>query len=96
MVEWKALQTRTECARIGARLMMTILDRLIVAAMVLASLLAVTIRVTRADDIRVTTGERQPGVTFYDIGGSIWGGSQFVATRDGLYFNGRPRSQCVL
>jgi hypothetical protein len=43
MVEWKALQTRTECARIGARLMMTILDRLIVAAMVLASLLAVTI-----------------------------------------------------
>jgi hypothetical protein len=41
-------------------------------------------------DIRVTIVEVPHGVT-YDLGGTIWGGSQFTFARNGaLFFNGRP------
>jgi hypothetical protein len=54
------------------------------------------------NDIRVTVSERQRGQTTFDVGGSIIGGSQFVATHrfagyvplpPSLSMNGRP---CVL
>ena len=44
------------------------------------------------NDIRVTETVNQPGIVNYDLGGTIWGGSQFALDieRGILYFNGRP------
>jgi hypothetical protein len=49
-------------------------------------------RVWQCNDIRVTETVNQPGVVNYDLGGTIWGGSNFTLniTRGDLYFNGRP------
>ena len=52
-------------------------------------------RVWQCNDIRVTATGPQPGVTVYDLGGTIWGGSQFTLVPGkglelDLYFNGRP------
>jgi hypothetical protein len=43
------------------------------------------------NDIRVTETVNQPGIVNYDLGGTIWGGSQFALDieRGILYFNGR-------
>lgn len=47
--------------------------------------------VWQCNDIRVTQTVNQPGIINYDLGGTIWGGSQFALNlRNGdLYFNGR-------
>jgi hypothetical protein len=49
-------------------------------------------RVWQCNDIRVTETVNQPGIVNYDLGGTIWGGSQFALDiqRGNLYFNGRP------
>ena len=49
-------------------------------------------RIWQCNDIRVTETVMQPGIVNYDLGGTIWGGSQFTLniTRGDLYFNGRP------
>jgi hypothetical protein len=45
----------------------------------------------QCNDIRVTVTMRDPNVIEYDLGGTIWGGSQFAKPLNGpLYFNGRP------
>jgi hypothetical protein len=46
----------------------------------------------QCNDIRVTETVNQPGIVHYDLGGTIWGGSQFVLnlTNGALFFNGRP------
>jgi hypothetical protein len=51
-------------------------------------------RIWQCNDIRVTETVNEPGVIHYDLGGTIWGGSQFVLdiNRNALYFNGR---QCL-
>ena len=48
-------------------------------------------RAWQSNDIRVTEIVNQPGIVSYDIGGMIWGGSQFTLNieRGDLYFNGR-------
>jgi len=48
-------------------------------------------RIWQCNDIRVTETVMQPGVVNYDLGGTIWGGSQFTLNieRGYLYFNGR-------
>jgi hypothetical protein len=48
-------------------------------------------RIWQCNDIRVTETVNQPGIVNYDLGGTIWGGSQFTLnlTQDTLYFNGR-------
>jgi hypothetical protein len=50
--------------------------------------------VWQCNDIRLTITERPEG-TYYDLGGSIWGGSQFLFTlgpayEPKLFMNGRP------
>jgi hypothetical protein len=49
-------------------------------------------RVWQCNDIRVTETVMQPGVVTYDLGGTIWGGSQFTLNiqQGALFFNGRP------
>ena len=49
-------------------------------------------RIWQCNDIRVTETVNQPGTVNYDLGGTIWGGSQFTLNfeRGDLYFNGRP------
>jgi hypothetical protein len=49
-------------------------------------------RIWQCNDIRVTETLLQPGVVNYDLGGTIWGGSQFTLNiqQGYLYFNGRP------
>ena len=49
-------------------------------------------RIWQCNDIRVTETVSQPGIANYDLGGTIWGGSQFMLNfnRGELYFNGRP------
>jgi hypothetical protein len=49
-------------------------------------------RVWQCNDIRVTETVLQPGIVNYDLGGTIWGGSQFTLNinQGNLYFNGRP------
>jgi hypothetical protein len=49
-------------------------------------------RIWQCNDIRVTETVLQPGVVNYDLGGTIWGGSQFTLNiqQGDLYFNGRP------
>jgi len=49
-------------------------------------------RIWQCNDIRVTETVNQPGIANYDLGGTIWGGSQFMLNfnRGELYFNGRP------
>jgi len=49
-------------------------------------------RIWQCNDIRVTETVNQPGVANYDLGGTIWGGSNFTLNfnRGELYFNGRP------
>jgi hypothetical protein len=50
----------------------------------------------QCNDIRITMSGPRPNVIVYDLGGTIWGGSQFTQAPDGpyglpvLYFNGRP------
>jgi hypothetical protein len=48
----------------------------------------------QCNDIRVTETAKAPGIVIYDLGGTIWGGSQFTLdlTQGTLYFNGR---QCL-
>jgi len=48
-------------------------------------------RMWQCNDVRVTEIVNQPGIVSYDIGGMIWGGSQFTLNieRGDLYFNGR-------
>jgi hypothetical protein len=48
-------------------------------------------RIWQCNDIRVTETVTQPGIVSYDLGGTIWGGSQFTLNiaRGNLYFNGR-------
>jgi hypothetical protein len=49
-------------------------------------------RTWQCNDIRVTETVNQPGVVNYDLGGTIWGGSNFTLNfqRGDLFFNGRP------
>jgi hypothetical protein len=49
-------------------------------------------RMWQCNDIRVTETINQPWVVNYDLGGTIWGGSQFTLMLESgaLYFNGRP------
>lgn len=49
-------------------------------------------RIWQCNDIRVTETVNQPGIVNYDLGGTIWGGSNFTLNfqRGELYFNGRP------
>jgi len=49
-------------------------------------------RIWQCSDIRVTETVNQPGVVNYDLGGTIWGGSNFTLNfqRGDLFFNGRP------
>jgi hypothetical protein len=50
----------------------------------------------QCNDIRVTVSSPKRDVVVYDLGGTIWGGSQFTMAPTGpwglpeLYFNGRP------
>ena len=44
----------------------------------------------QCNDIHLTVSEIQPNVWIYDIGGSIWGGSQFAWDHGVVIFNGRP------
>jgi len=48
-------------------------------------------RAWQCNDVRVTETVNQPGIVNYDIGGMIWGGSQFTLNLENgaLYFNGR-------
>ena len=48
-------------------------------------------RIWQCNDIRVTETVNQPGIVNYDLGGTIWGGSQFTLNiqQGYLYFNGR-------
>jgi hypothetical protein len=50
------------------------------------------LRIWQCNDIRVTERINQPGIVNYDLGGTIWGGSQFTLdlNRSVLYFNGKP------
>ena len=52
-------------------------------------------RVWQCNDIRVTETVLQPGVVHYDLGGTIWGGSQFTLNINNgdMFFNGH---QCVM
>jgi hypothetical protein len=47
--------------------------------------------VWQCNDIRVTQINPAPGIVRYDLGGTIWGGSQFVLNLNNgaLFFNGR-------
>ena len=49
-------------------------------------------RAWQCNDIHVTETGLEPGVVHYDLGGTIWGGSQFVLNLNNgaLFFNGRP------
>jgi hypothetical protein len=55
-------------------------------------------RIWQCNDIRVTVTAAQPGAINYDLGGTIWGGSQFTFSfaflgghaGEWLHFNGRP------
>lgn len=47
-------------------------------------------QVWQCNDIRVTVTSLKPFEVNYDIGGTIWGGSQFTMIAGDLYFNGRP------
>jgi len=49
-------------------------------------------RIWQCNDIRVTETVNQPGTVNYDLGGTIWGGSNFTLNfqRGDLFFNGRP------
>jgi hypothetical protein len=49
-------------------------------------------RAWQCNDIRVTVTSLKPFEVNYDIGGTIWGGSQFTMIAGDLYFNGRPRA----
>jgi hypothetical protein len=44
----------------------------------------------QCNDVRVTVTQSEPLVWIYDISGSLWFGSRFVQTGDGLYFNNMP------
>jgi hypothetical protein len=49
-------------------------------------------RAWQCNDIRVTETVTQRGIVNYDLGGTIWGGSQFALdiVRGTMWFNGRP------
>jgi hypothetical protein len=53
-------------------------------------------QVWQCNDIRMTVTSRQQGLIEYDLGGSIWGGSQFTVDlrrgggKEAYWFNGRP------
>jgi hypothetical protein len=49
-------------------------------------------RAWQCNDIRVTETVTQRGIVNYDLGGTIWGGSQFALDiqRGTMWFNGRP------
>ena len=52
-------------------------------------------RIWQCNDIRVTETVLQPGIVHYDLGGTIWGGSQFTLNINNgdMFFNGRP---CII
>jgi hypothetical protein len=49
-------------------------------------------QVWQCNDIRIVEFSNRQGLIEYDLGGTIWGGSQFARdlNRDMLFFNGRP------